>query len=143
MLLPIAMSIIDMMGEKADCKNSDFSVCLLLGLAYAASIGGIGTIVGTAPNVFVVSFIQSQMGREISFVKWMMIALPLVVVFLPVTWWLLCRVIFSISRVRLPDIDALLMRLNAELGPMRREEVMTIDYFRSDRCRVGYPPDAE
>jgi sodium-dependent dicarboxylate transporter 2/3/5 len=129
MLLPIAMSIIDMMGEKADCNNSDFSVCLLLGLAYAASIGGIGTIVGTAPNVFVVSFIQSQMGREISFVKWMMIALPLVVVFLPVTWWLLCRVIFSISRVRLPDIDALLMRLNAELGPMRREEVMTMIIF--------------
>jgi sodium-dependent dicarboxylate transporter 2/3/5 len=129
MLLPIAMSIIDMMGEKADCKSSDFSVCLLLGLAYAASIGGIGTIVGTAPNVFIVSFVQSQMGREISFVKWMMIALPLVLVFLPMTWWLLCRVIFSVSKIRLPDIDALLTRLNAELGPMRREEVMTLIIF--------------
>jgi sodium-dependent dicarboxylate transporter 2/3/5 len=77
MLLPIALSIIDMMAKKSDRENSDFSVCLLVGLAYAASIGGIGTIIGTAPNVFVVSFIQSQMGREISFLNWMMVALPL------------------------------------------------------------------
>jgi sodium-dependent dicarboxylate transporter 2/3/5 len=129
MLLPIALSIIDMMAKKSDRENSDFSVCLLVGLAYAASIGGIGTIIGTAPNVFVVSFIQSQMGREISFLNWMMVALPLVLVFLPLCWWLLCRVIFSVSKAGLPDIDALLQKLNSELGPMRREEVLTLIIF--------------
>ncbi len=129
MLLPIALSIIDMMAKKADWKNTDFSVCLLLGLAYSASIGGIGTIVGTAPNVFVVSFVQSQMGREISFLNWMMIAVPLVLVFLPLTWWLLCRVIFPVSKIGLPDIDALLRKLNEELGPLRREEVLTLIIF--------------
>ena len=129
MLLPIALSIIDMMAKKADWKNSDFSTCLLLGLAYAASIGGIGTIIGTAPNVFVVSFVQSQMGREISFLNWMIIAVPLVLVFLPLTWWLLCRVVFSMPKIRLPDVDELLSTLNTELGSMRREEVLTLIVF--------------
>jgi sodium-dependent dicarboxylate transporter 2/3/5 len=129
MLLPIALSIIDMMAKKADWKNTDFSVCLLLGLAYSASIGGIGTIVGTAPNIFVVSFVQSQMGREISFLNWMMVGVPLVLVFLPLMWWLLCRVIFPVSKIGRPDIDALLRKLNEELGPLRREEVLTLIIF--------------
>jgi sodium-dependent dicarboxylate transporter 2/3/5 len=129
MLLPIALSIIDLVATKTAQKNADFSVCLLLGLAYAASIGGIGTIVGTAPNIFVVSFVQNQMGREISFLNWMMIAIPLVLVFLPMAWWLLCRVIFSVSKAGFPDIEPLLGKLNAELGSMRREEVLTLIIF--------------
>ena len=84
MLLPVAVSIIHLLrtrsagggddhGVSADTAASDqnFPVCLLLGIAYAASIGGIGTIVGTAPNLFVVSFLQNQLGVEISFARWM------------------------------------------------------------------------
>jgi sodium-dependent dicarboxylate transporter 2/3/5 len=129
MLLPVALSITRMADQEAQADNGRFSVCLLLGLAYAASIGGVGTIVGTAPNVFLVSFIQSQMDREISFIRWMMIGVPLVLVFVPVTWWLLCKLIFPVSRERIPAIDKLLLSLNAELGPMRRAEILTLIIF--------------
>jgi sodium-dependent dicarboxylate transporter 2/3/5 len=129
MMLPIATAVCDHVTRDSPEIGDRLSPVLLLAIAYSASIGGIGTIIGTAPNVFVVSFIQSQMGREISFLNWMMVALPLVLVFLPLCWWLLCRVIFSVSKAGLPDIDALLQKLNSELGPMRREEVLTLIIF--------------
>lgn len=129
MLLPVALSISHMVTEKMGRQDDDFPVCLLLGVAYAASIGGIGTIVGTAPNLFIVSFVQSQMGQEISFVRWMMIGVPLLLVFVPLTWWLLSRVIFSISRDKIAGIDDLLSKLSAELGPLRRAEVLTLIIF--------------
>lgn len=129
MLLPVALSISHMVTEKMGRQDDDFPVCLLLGVAYAASIGGIGTIVGTAPNLFIVSFVQNQMGQEISFVRWMMIGVPLLLVFVPITWWLLSRVIFSISRDKIAGIDDLLSKLSAELGPLRRAEVLTLIIF--------------
>jgi len=70
MLLPVALSItklIDSAGADDDAAASrNFPVCLLLAIAYAATIGGIGTIIGTAPNVFLVSYIRTQMNYEIS-----------------------------------------------------------------------------
>jgi len=129
MLLPVALSITRLISTQEQLADDDFPLCLVLSVAYAASIGGIGTIVGTAPNVFLVSFIQSHMGREISFARWMMIGVPLVIVFVPLTWWLLCRVIYPVSSTRIANADKLLVTLNDELGSIRREEKLTLAIF--------------
>ena len=92
-LLPILLSIINLL-DKDSPHRKNFSLCLLLGVAYAASIGGIGTIVGTVPNMFTVSFIQNELGMEIGFAKWMTIGLPVVIIFVPLVWWLLTRWIY-------------------------------------------------
>lgn len=92
-MLPILLSIIGLL-DKNSPHRKNFSLCLLLGVAYAASIGGIGTIVGTVPNMFTVSFIQNELGTDISFAKWMTIGLPIVIVFVPVVWWLLTHWIY-------------------------------------------------
>ena len=92
-MLPILLSIISLLDKDAP-NRKNFSLCLLLGVAYAASIGGIGTIVGTVPNMFTVSFIQTELGIEIGFAKWMTIGLPIVLVFVPVAWLLLTRFIY-------------------------------------------------
>jgi solute carrier family 13 (sodium-dependent dicarboxylate transporter), member 2/3/5 len=97
MMLPIALSVAALVhrvrrsARLRGRRGQRFAVALLLGIAYAASIGGLGTIIGTPPNLFVASFIADHFGREIAFVEWMLLAMPLVVVFLPLGWWLLTR----------------------------------------------------
>jgi len=133
MLLPVALSISKLIDKSVtddgDALRQNFSVCLLLAIAYAATIGGIGTIIGTAPNIFLVSYIRTQMNLEISFAQWMQFAVPLVIVFLPVAWWLLSRVIYRVSNRPIIGVEALLDRLHGELGPMSRAEKMTLVIF--------------
>lgn len=120
MLLPVATSVLVLIGkEEGDSeRQQNFSTCLLLGIAYAASIGGVGTIVGTAPNLFVVSFIASRMDVEISFLRWMAIGVPLVLVYVPLTWWLLTRHVFTIPVGRFEAVASELSRQRESQGPM-------------------------
>lgn len=67
---------------------------MLLGVAYAASIGGVGTLIGTPPNAIVVSQLTQRLGYTISFVDWLLIGLPFVAVGLPVTWYVLAVVVY-------------------------------------------------
>jgi sodium-dependent dicarboxylate transporter 2/3/5 len=99
MMLPIALSVARLAPSDA-IEHGRFSTCLLLGIAYAASIGGIGTIIGTPPNALLVGFIRDTIAEpyrlEISFARWLAVGLPLVAVFLPLTWFLLTRVLYPV-----------------------------------------------
>ena len=106
-----------------------FALCLLLGIAYAASIGGIGTIIGTPPNVFLASFIQSSLGEEISFVRWMGVGLPLVAVFLPLTWLMLTRVLYPVRGVRIEGSREVTEKAYRDLGAMSRGERVVLAVF--------------
>jgi sodium-dependent dicarboxylate transporter 2/3/5 len=77
MLLPVALAVIDQLHSKTLAKP------LLLGIAYAASVGGIGTPIGTPPNLIFMQVYKEFTGNEISFIQWMKIALPVVIVFIP------------------------------------------------------------
>ena len=101
MMLPIALSVVELArGKQSGEIDSDdhFTPCLLLGIAYAASIGGIGTLIGTPPNLFLASYIRDNLGEEISFVRWMGVGVPLVIVFLPIAWFLMTRFVFPVQR---------------------------------------------
>jgi sodium-dependent dicarboxylate transporter 2/3/5 len=131
MLLPVALSVVRLLPEQPSNGDADtsFTLCLLLGIAYASSIGGMGTIIGTAPNVFAVSFIRDQLGQEISFVGWMQFALPLVAVFLPLVWWVLTRWIFPLRVRELPGAGATLRRERDALPGWQRGEALTAVVF--------------
>ena len=148
MMLPIALSIIALVeqvepgsvaggagngstgnGGPGSKTRPHFALCLLLGIAYAASIGGIGTIIGTPPNVFLASFIQSSLGEEISFVRWMGVGLPLVAVFLPLTWLMLTRVLYPLRAVRIEGSREVTEKTYRELGVMSRGERVVLVVF--------------
>jgi sodium-dependent dicarboxylate transporter 2/3/5 len=112
----------------------NFALCLLLGIAYGASIGGIGTLIGTPPNLVFASFAANQLGREISFVGWMAIGVPLVAVFLPAVWWGLTRWLYPIRAGGAADSGELTRRALAELGPMQRGEWVTLAVFGLTAC---------
>lgn len=85
MLLPVAVAMI------AQARDKTFAVPLLLATAYGASIGGMGTPIGTPPNLVFMQVYQDTVGAEVPFARWMACALPVVIVFIPLAWWWLTR----------------------------------------------------
>ncbi len=139
MMLPIAVSIIELVRTELSRTGStdlprpgepfNFAVCLMLGIAYSASIGGIGTLVGTPPNALLAAFLKDNYSVEMSFAKWSAMALPLVIVFVPIVWLLLTRIIFPIRIRSLPGGRALIRRELEDLGSMSRGELMVLIVF--------------
>ncbi|MFQ5877710.1 MAG: SLC13 family permease [Acidobacteriota bacterium] len=107
----------------------NFALCLLLGVAYAASIGGIGTLIGTPPNLFLASYVEDHLGTEISFARWLGIGLPLVAVFVPIVWLLMTRLLYPIRVDRIEGGDALARDASGRIGPMRAGEWVTLAVF--------------
>jgi len=83
MMLPIALAILQ------STKHESLTLPLLLGICYSASIGGIGTPIGTPPNLIMLSIYEEQGGQSVSFMQWMMWSVPIALVLLAfVAWWL-------------------------------------------------------
>jgi len=137
MMLPVATSVIEVAQQHAELpddvrhtqEEDSFALCLLLGIAYAASIGGIGTLIGTPPNLFLASFAESQLGIEITFLRWMGVGHPLVALFLPITWILLTRWIYPLPSAPIAGGAALLRGAYESLTPMNRGERITLCVF--------------
>ncbi len=108
---------------------SNFATCLMLAIAYAASIGSLATIIGTPPNVFMVGFLESNYNISIGFGQWMLVGLPLAVVFLTVAWVVLTRFVYP------PEIDQiaggreLIRDQLTEMGPASRGEKVVLTVF--------------
>ena len=98
MMLPVALAVID------DSPDKKLSTPLLLGIAYAASIGGIGTPIGTPPNVVFSGVYAEMFGVEISFAQWMTWGVPVVLVFLPIAGFWLTRKLDYVGTVQIPEI---------------------------------------
>jgi solute carrier family 13 (sodium-dependent dicarboxylate transporter), member 2/3/5 len=101
MMLPIAMSVMQVAKDdnsKTEANGpSSFQLALLLGIAYSASIGGLGTLIGTPPNAFMAGFLNETYGYEIGFAKWMLVGIPLVLIGLPLTFYTLTKIVFPIK----------------------------------------------
>ena len=112
MLLPIALAIIH-------ASNSPkLGVAVLLGIAYAASVGGVGTPIGTPPNIIFMSVYQQATGTEISFIDWMKTGVPIVLVALPLMALWLTRHLKGVKTGGLPDV-----------GPWRSAEARVLLVF--------------
>lgn len=148
MLMPIAASVILLVeqeleklpgnadgsddtdpGFDPDRQADRFATALLLGIAYAASIGGMGTLIGTPPNAVLAGYIEDEFGRSISFLDWMRVGLPLVVVFLPIAWWVLVGWVYKIKLRELPGGRALIKKELRDLGRMSRGEWIVLVVF--------------
>jgi solute carrier family 13 (sodium-dependent dicarboxylate transporter), member 2/3/5 len=138
MMLPIGASLLKLLGEHqpkdpgASCRPVEmqaFGTALVLGIAYACSIGGMGTLVGSPPNLVLAAFVRERYGVEVSMLHWLGIGLPLVAVLLPVTWWYLTRAAFRVSATPLPCGRAVLESELNGLGVMNRGERVTLVVF--------------
>ncbi len=140
MMLPIALSVVELVrrdGTGAGAAGApdrervtrNFTLCMMLGIAYAATIGGIGTKIGTPPNGLLLAFIERNYGREIDFFTWLGVGLPLVVAFLPLAWLVLTRLVYPVATAPIEGADRLLRRERAGLGRMGAPERVTLGVF--------------
>ena len=95
MLMPVAAAVLS-------SERESLRIPLLLGIAYSASIGGLGTPVGTPPNVIFIGQYEELVGQEMGFIEWMKIGIPAVVIMLPLAWLWLTRNIRESQPVTLP-----------------------------------------
>lgn len=131
MLLPIGLAIIYKMEEQFGKETTkEFSLALLLSIAYACSVGGLGTLIGTPPNLVFqrVFSIQFPDRPEIVFSKWMIFALPLSLVMLIIIWLLLTKVFFRINKDVVLQKDVIKSE-RIKLGKMSYEEKVVLIVF--------------
>ncbi len=151
MMVPIALSVIQVVrhgltrDEGSERKGTrHLATCLLLGIAYAASLGGIATIIGTPPNSLLVAFVRSTIAEPyrttITFDRWLLIGLPVTLLFLPITWILLTRVLFRLDDSPIEGGRELIGRELAVLGRVSRGEWATCVIFVVTACAWIFRP---
>jgi sodium-dependent dicarboxylate transporter 2/3/5 len=123
MMLPVAMAVAALatkgeVAAHASRDESNFSAALLLGVAYGATIGGLGTLIGTPTNAIVQGFMAKNFNIEVSFLDWLVFGLPTVALMLPLTWWLLTRVALPFNARALGQSDTALREAVDSLGAM-------------------------
>jgi sodium-dependent dicarboxylate transporter 2/3/5 len=126
-MMPIGLSIIEEIKEVKDSKNflSKFAVALMLGIAYAADIGGMATLIGTPPNLVFMEMYHDLFPDlpTIGFTQWMMMGLPISITFLFTGWLLMTKVIFRMPKIKVFESKNLIKDLLKDLGELRRDEL--------------------
>ena len=128
MLVPIVLSVAAT-TTWADVDKRNFTLAALLGTAWAASIGGLGTPVGTPPNLIIIGFLEDQGDQRFSFLRWMSIGLPIVMIMIPAAFLVLTRWGPKIKSGSDPDISALFRSKLDALGPVTPPEKRVIAVF--------------
>jgi sodium-dependent dicarboxylate transporter 2/3/5 len=127
MMYPIALAVGQLFGEGRDADK--LRTALLLGLAYAASIGGMGTLLGTPPNLILAASARELLGEPLDFARYLLVGLPCVLVLLPLCWALLVHVFFR-AEVRLGDAaTATIHERHGILGRIRGGEAGVLAIF--------------
>lgn len=118
MMLPMAVSVAGLFAARLggdDKAKAGVGLALLLGVAYAASIGGVGTLIGTAPNAFMAGFMRETYGIQVGFAEWMLVGVPFVVGGIWLAHALLVRMCLTDRRL---DVEGLREEVRGELAKL-------------------------
>lgn len=131
MLLPVALGLhatIARALQRPPSELQTFGGGMVLCMAYASSLGGIATPIGTAPNVIALSLLEKQTHERIDFVGWMQFGLPTAAVLLVIVLWVMLRR-FPAPTSHIDGLQDQVHRELAELGPMCHAERRTLAVF--------------
>ncbi len=129
MMVPIGLSVLALFQQDPGMRDRDksaFACALMLGIAFAANVGGMSTLIGTPPNAVLAGVMQETFGYQIGFAEWLAVGLPMTIVFLPLIWIVLTFVCFAV-----PGGGGAhhLERIAADtraLGPLSRAEITVL-----------------
>ncbi len=129
MMLPIALAVALELGDTPDPKiKHNFGLPLLLGIAYAASIGGMGTLIGTPTNAIFSAISKDYLHQEVTFASWMVLAFPVSMVMLFVAWYLLTSLLFKVKKGAAKNSDGIYQQLQ-QMGSISKDEWKVIGVF--------------
>lgn len=125
-MLPIGTSVLALTAETVGGwdKQKKFATALMLGIAYSASIGSLGTLIGTPPNAFLNAYMADTWDVTLGFGRWMVVGVPLALVFLLIAWVLLIT-IFKPEMTEIPGGRELINAEIKALGSWTRPQIMT------------------
>ena len=153
MMLPIGLSVLALVAEGAGPQSKSipegehhhlghvdlmrdenlrkFGVCLTLAIAWAATMGGLGTLLGSPPNAIVAGYAARELGRNIGFFEWMMLGLPLALTFILIGWFLMMNVLYPFKIDKIPGGREMIENEVRKLGSMSQAEKMVMAVFVS------------
>lgn len=126
LMVPIAAAVL----SSINIHNKErFAVCLMLCIGYAASIGGITTLIGTAPNAIFASLSKSLVGIDVSFAQWMLVGVPVGAVSILVMWFYMVNVGVKLNDVSISDERDYVIKKLQSLGSLTRDEKLVALVF--------------
>lgn len=154
MMLPIGLSVLRLVAERSgesagtvapgqdhhraghvdfifDDNIKRFGICLLLAIAWSASMGGLGTLLGSPPNAIVAGYAADELGRTIGFLEWMIVGVPLAFTFILIAWLLMTRVLYRFNIPAIPGGKEMIEGEIHKLGPVSQGEKMVMLVFGS------------
>lgn len=146
MMLPIGFSVLALVtsrtaggGPEDDANDSatddvniaKFGTCLVLAIAWSASMGGLGTLLGSPPNAIIAGYAADELGRTIGFFEWMMLGVPTAVTFIFLGWFLMTRFLYRFDIDEIPGGTEMIDGEIAKLGGMSQGEKMVASVFAS------------
>jgi sodium-dependent dicarboxylate transporter 2/3/5 len=133
MMMPIGVAVIAQLELGSGVKRlSSYGMAIMLAIAYGANVGGIGTKIGTAPNAQLAGFLDRELAIDVSFLQFLAIGLPFVVVFLPLVWLTLWRLGRADCAPGMPAAElgeGVIRSERAKLGSMVRGEKVVLAIF--------------
>jgi len=131
-MLPIALSVINLLKNDEDGftkGDKNFALSIMLGVAYAANVGGIATIIGTPPNTVLVGFMEQEYNTPVSFFKWMLMGIPFSLIMLGVIYFVLVKMIYPNNLPSVSNSKNIIDEEIAKLGPIRKIEKKVLWIF--------------
>lgn len=131
-MLPIAVSVIQLLIDDADgfTKNDkNFALSIMLGIAFAANIGGMATLIGTPPNSVMLAFLNENYKIDIGFFQWMQMGVPFAIVMLTITYFCITRIFFPNRLGKIGGSGAIIQNELKKLGKMSRGENIVLVIF--------------
>lgn len=115
--------------EVAEVSKTNFGTALMLAIAYAASIGSLGTIIGTPPNALLAAHMASTHDMDLGFGRWMVVGVPLSIVLMVGAWFILTKIAFKPETKHIPGGAELIRKEWTKLGPMSVGELSVLIVF--------------
>jgi sodium-dependent dicarboxylate transporter 2/3/5 len=131
-MLPIAMSVIKLLVDDSDGftqKDKNFSISVMLGIAFSANAGGIATVIGTPPNSILIGLLENEYQIEISFLKWMAFGLPFSIIMIALSYITLVHLIFPSKGLNFTASKEVIKNELEKLGPTAPKEKMVLVIF--------------
>lgn len=136
MMLPIAMSVVNLLKKHKDQaihefnkSERNFALGLMLMVGYAATLGGMATLIGTPPNVVFAGLLDKFYQEKISFADWMIVGVPVAIVLLMTTYLIITKILFPNRLHKVEGTDALIVSRLTELGPITKKEKRVLAIF--------------
>lgn len=144
MMLPIALSLVALLrrhlGDSDPRAADGLGLALMLGVAYAANVGGMGTLVGTPPNALLAGFLAETYGFHVGFGQWMLVGVPLVVAGIVLVHAILVRACLPDRKLDVPGLRSQVRSELAKLGPFSRgEATVALVFAAAAVCWIGQP----